>query len=341
MHAHDLNDIRLFALPSHPAWAKEAADLLGIPLSPVHVEQYPLGQFRIQLADNVREKRVCIIGSTDGDTNRTYAELEQMISAASRTGAASVDVVMPYYGYARSDKENHPRVPIIARIKADILQTVGATRITSLNIHNPAIQGFFSIPFARLDITPLMILALKQLYGAKGVFTFSSPDLKGGELATPFVKAFPGSHLVSIWKKREQSGETKIVDIIGEVNGPTVLVDDEIATGGSMASAGRALHKRGATHVDYVAAHGIFSGEAWKKLLATKPRYILVSDSVEFIRPKGGTGKTKVFVLPIAPMIAEAIRRNMFGGSMHELHDLAYWQQWFADHPECPIMRPL
>lgn len=340
MRTHDVSELRLFSLPSRPAWAQEVADLLDVELSETHVEQYSLGQFRIQLGNNVRQKRVCIIGSTDGDTNVSYAQFEQMISAASRTGAASVDVVMPYYGYARSDKENYPRVPIIARIKADTLQVVGATRITTMNIHNPAIQGFFSIPFARLDITPLMILALQELYGVKKAFTVSSPDLKGGESATPFVNAFKGSHLVSVWKKRESSGQTHIVDIIGEVNGPTVIVDDEIATGGSMANAGQALLDRGAEHVVYAAAHGIFSGEAWNKLLATNPRYILVSDSVQFEPPKQKT-KTKIFVLPIAPMIAESIHRNMFGGSMHELHNFDYWKKWFKQHPKCPLMRPL
>ncbi|GEM_PF-4417703 len=340
MHKHDVSDLRLFALPSRPAWAQEVADLLGVELSAINVENYSLGQFRIQLGNNVRQKNVCIIGSTDGDTNTSYAQLEQMISAASRTGAASVDVVMPYYGYARSDKENYPRVPIIARIKADTLQIVGATRITTMNIHNPAIQGFFSIPFARLDITPLMILALQELYGPKQAFTVSSPDLKGGEAATPFVNAFKGSHLVSVWKKREATGETRIVDIIGEVSGPTIIADDEIATGGSMANAGKALMDRGAEHVVYAAAHGIFSGQAWQKLFATNPRYILVSDSVQFERPKQKT-KTKVFVLPIAPMIAESIQRNMFGGSMHELHSVDYWKKWFKQHPKCRLMRPL
>ncbi len=333
--------LKLFSLSTQPAWAQRVGDLLGVPLSPVAIERYALGQFRIQLGEDVRGKNVCILGSTDGDTNTTYAELEQLIAAARLSGAASIDVVIPYFGYARSDKEDYPRVPIIARSKADILQVIGATGVTTVNIHNPAIQGFFSIPMTMLNVTPLLLLALEEIYPRSKALTFSSPDLKGGELATPYIKHFEGSHLVSIWKKRDARGEARIVDIVGTPKGPTVIVDDEIASGSSMVNAGKALLKKGAKEVVYVASHGIFSGSAWEKLFATNPKAIIVSDTVRFQLPTTIPSGSSIREVCIAPLIAEAISRMApnGGGSILELDDVEYWRGWMKAHQEFPLIQ--
>jgi len=330
--------LKLFSLSTQPAWAKGVAQLLGVPLSPVAIERYALGQFRIQLGEDVRGQSVWILGSTDGDTNITYAELEQLIAASRLAGAASINVVVPYFGYARSDKEDYPRVPIIARSKADILQVIGATSMTTVNIHNPAIQGFFSIPVTMLDVTTLLMLALEGVYPKGKALTFSSPDLKGGELATPYVKHFEGSHLVSIWKKRDARGEARIVDIVGTPKGPTVIVDDEIASGSSMVNAGKALLDRGAKEVVYIATHGIFSGAAWEKLFATKPRAIIVSDTVRFQLPAKMPSGISIREVSIAPLIAQAIQCMVSSCPLSEFDDVEYWRKWMAEHPEFPLI---
>lgn len=333
-----MSSLKLFSISTQPAWASGVAQLLGVPLSPVAIERYALGQFRIQLGEDVRGKNVCILGSTDGDTNITYAELEQLIAAARLSGAASIDVVIPYFGYARSDKEDYPRVPIIARTKADILQVIGTTSLTTVNVHNPAIQGFFSIPVTMLDVTPLLLLALEEIYPKTTKLTFSSPDLKGGELATPYIKHFAGSHLVSIWKKRDARGEARIVDIVGTPKGPTVVVDDEIASGSSMVNAGTALLKKGAKEVVYVATHGIFSDNAWEKLFATKPRAIIVSDTVRFQLPATMPSGISIREVSIAPLITQAIQCMVSSCPLSEFDDVEFWRKWMNEHPEFPLI---
>ena len=263
--------------------------------------------------NNVREKDVFIVQPTDKPSNDNIMELLICMDAARRASAGRVTAVIPYFGYGRTDKKDQPRVPISARLIADLITTSGADRILTMDLHAPQIQGFFNIPVDELTATPILVDHFKKM---KKEFVVVATDVGISKKARDFAARL-SSPLAIIEKRRsDNKGSVELLNVIGDVDGKTALTfDDEIDTGGSLSQAIAALSMAGVNEVYSCATHGIFSGDAIDKLSSIEIlKEVVVTDSVS---KKSGNGKIKY--LSVSSLIAEAISRIQSGRSVGEL----------------------
>jgi len=309
-----MDEIKVFTGNAHPALAESVAEYLNIPLGRCEVFEFSNENIFVRILDNVRQRDAFVIQPLSSPVNKSLVELLIMIDALKRASAARITAVVPYYGYGRTDKKDQPRVPITARLVADMLTVAGANRLLTFDLHAPQIQGFFSIPVD--ELTALYLLG----------HYFEEKDLNGHDLvvvATDIGISKRARDLASklkaplaIVEKRRIGNDDKAetLNIIGEVSGRIALtVDDEIDTAGSLLSVVNALIKRGAEEVYSCCTHPVFSGPAIERIASSDVKEVVVTDTIPVI---GQKRLDKITVLSIAPMLGEAIHRIHTGSSI-------------------------
>ena len=306
-------EIKVFSGTSHPQLTQDICTNLGIEPSKAEIFKFENDNTFVRILNNVREQDVFIVQPTDKPSNDNIMELLICMDAARRASAGRVTAVIPYFGYGRTDKKDQPRVPISARLIADLITTSGADRILTMDLHAPQIQGFFNIPVDELTAAPILIEHFRKM---KKEFVVVATDVGISKKARDFAARL-SSPLAIIEKRRsDNKGNVELLNVIGDVDGKTALTfDDEIDTGGSLAQAIAALSMAGVNEVYSCATHGIFSGNAIEKLSSIKIlKQVVVTDSVS---KKSGNGKIKY--LSVSSLIAEAISRIQSGRSVGEL----------------------
>lgn len=312
-----MDELKVFTGNAHPLLAKSICDYLGIPLGKADVFQFTNENIFVRIMENVRQRDVFIVQPICSPVNKNLVELLIMIDAFKRASAGRITAVVPYYGYGRTDKKDQPRVPITARLVADLITTAGANRLLTIDLHAPQIQGFFNIPVDELTVLPIHT----QYYKDKALdkLVVVATDVGISKKARD-VAAKLDVPLAIIEKRRlGNSGSVETLDIIGDVNGMRVLtIDDEIDTAGSLAGAVNTLLEHGALEVYACCTHPVFSGPAIKRIEDCAVKEVVVTDTI----PVNGSKKlNKIIVLPIASLLGEAIHRIHTGlsiGAMFE-----------------------
>jgi len=296
--------LKVFTGNAHPALAHEIARNLGVPLGRANIDRFPDGEVRIQILENVRGADVFIIQPTCTPVNENLMELLIMLDAFRRASANRITAVMPYYGYARQDRKDRPRVPISSKLVADLLTSAGAERVLALDLHASQIQGYFNIPVDHLFATPVTVHYFRKLK-LKNVVVVS-PDPGGVERARAFAKKLQAP-LAIIDKRREDANTVEVMNVIGEVQHRTCLIiDDMIDTGGTLVRSGQALLDQGATKVYACCTHGVFAGDAVKKVCNSSLEQVVVTNSIPL---SADGGKCKLIrTLSVGPLLAKAIK---------------------------------
>lgn len=307
-----MRGFKIFTGSAHPAFAKELAKYLDIALSSADINRFSDGEINVKITESVRGKDIYIIQPTCKPTNDNLMELLIMVDAFKRSSANNINAVIPYFGYARQDRKAAPRVPISAKLVANLLQSAGVNRVITMDLHAGQIQGFFDIPVDNLygSIVFYDYVKAKNLKNP----IIASPDIGGVSRARHFADHL-GLPLVIVDKKRERANESEVMNIIGDVRDKTVImVDDIIDTAGTMVKAADVLKKNGAISVIALGTHAVFSGNAIEKIENGALDEVAVSNSIPF----ENTSK-KIKVLSVAPLFAEVMRRIYHNESVNSL----------------------
>ena len=313
-----MDEIKIFSGSAHPALAQAVADYLDIPLGKCEVFEFSNENIFVRILENVRQRDTFVIQPFSSPVNKNLVELLIMIDALKRASAARITAVVPYYAYGRTDKKDQPRVPITARLVADLLTVAGANRLLTVDLHAAQIQGFFNIPVD--ELTALYILG--RYFEEKDLnqsLVVVATDIGISKRARDLAEKL-NAPLAIVEKRRVGNVDrAEALNIIGEVEGKVALtVDDEIDTAGSLVNVVEALGKRGAREVYSCCTHPIFSSQAISKIAACSVKEVVVTDTVPVdITKKLG----KITVLPIAPLLGEAIRRIHTGLSIGALFE--------------------
>ncbi|MBZ5724211.1 MAG: ribose-phosphate pyrophosphokinase [Acidobacteriia bacterium] len=300
--------LQLFTGNANPALADEICRDLGIELGRAMVKTFADGEIYLQIQENVRGADVFIIQPTCTPVERNLMELLLMTDALKRASAERITAVLPYYGYARQDRKDKPRVPISAKLIAALLETAGADRVLTLDLHAAQIQGFFDIPVDHLFASPVLIEYFKAVNLAD--ITVVSPDAGGVERARAFAKRL-NAPLAIIDKRREEANIAEVMNVVGEVEGShCLLVDDLIDTAGTLVKGAEALLEKGAASVSACATHAVLSGEAVSRIDNSCLKEVVVTNSIPLSEEAKRSSRIKS--LSIASLLAEAIR------SIHE-----------------------
>jgi ribose-phosphate pyrophosphokinase len=306
--------LKIFTGNANPELAKEICAYLCIPLGSALVKRFSDGEINVEIRDNVRGVDVFIIQPTCPPVNDHLMELLVMMDALKRASAKRVTAVLPYYGYARQDRKVFPRAPISAKLVADLLTAAGVSRILTMDLHAGQIQGFFNIPVDHLYASPVMLEYIKANYLNDIVVV--SPDAGGVERARASAKRLNAS-LAIIDKRREGPNVSAVMNIIGEVEGKTaVMLDDMVDTAGTLVQAADALRAKGVKNIFACATHAILSGPAIERLEKSQIEELVVTNTV----PLGEKALCrKIRVLSVAPLLGEAIKRIHFQDSVSSL----------------------
>jgi len=300
--------LKIFSGSAHPALAKEIAEHLDLPLGGARLHRFPDSEVSFQIDENIRGTDVFIIQPTSSPVDEHIMEMCVMIDAFRRSSASRITAVIPYYGYARQDRKDKPRVPISAKLVANLLSAAGANRVLTMDLHKAQIQGFFDIPVDHLFAAPVMIDYLaRQNFGP---VTIVSPDAGGAERARAYAKRVD-AELAIIDKRRSEDGVAEVMNVVGDVNGRVcVIADDIIDTAGTIRKAAEALMANGATRVIASAVHGVLSGPAIERINAAPIDKLIVTNTIPL--SAAGAASDKIVVLSVARLLAQAIR------SIHE-----------------------
>jgi ribose-phosphate pyrophosphokinase len=291
----------IFSGSSHPTLAREVAKYLGLELQGVRLETFPDGEIFVQVDESVRGRDTFVIQSIARRPNFNLMELLVLIDALKRASARSIVAVLPYYGYARQDRKDAGRVPITAKLVADLLQTAGATRVVTMDLHAAQIQGFFDVPVDNLFGRPVLV---EELRGLGKEVVVACPDIGSVKIARRYADAL-GLELRVVDKRRLSSDEVAVTTLIGDVKGRTVLfVDDMVSTGGTLVAAAQAVMDAGAKRVVAAVTHGLLVGDAIERIEASPIEQLLVTDTVPNI-PES----PKVRVVSVAHLFGEVINR--------------------------------
>jgi len=300
--------LKIFTGNANPALAQEICHALGMELGRAMVKQFSDGEIYLQIKENVRGEDVFIIQPTCTPVERNLMELLLMMDALKRASAERITAVLPYYGYARQDRKDKPRVPISARLVAALLETAGANRLLALDLHAAQIQGFFDIPVDHLFAMPVLIEYFKALNIPD--MTVVSPDAGGVERARAFAKRL-SSPLAIIDKRRDEANVAEVMNVVGDVTGRNcLLVDDLIDTAGTLVKGAQALLNKGAASVSACATHAVLSGPAVSRIEASSLKQVVWPLSIPLSKEAKKSHRIKS--LSIAKLLAEAIR------SIHE-----------------------
>jgi ribose-phosphate pyrophosphokinase len=308
VRAMRFNHFKVFSGNANPALAAEICYELGCSLAAVNVKQFSDGEVHLQIQENVRGADVFVVQPTCTPVELHLMELLLMMDALKRASAERITAVLPYYGYARQDRKDRPRMPISARLVASLLERAGANRILALDLHAPQIQGFFDVPVDHLFAAPVMIDYFDEMRG-EGL-TVVSPDAGGVERARAFAKKLDAP-LAIVDKRRVDVDVSEVMHIIGDIRGRSALVvDDIIDTAGTLVKTGEALLKEGATQVYAACTHAVLSGPAVERISKSHITEVVATDSV----PLSDAAKqlAKIKVLSVAGLLARGIR------SIHE-----------------------
>lgn len=313
-----LPDYMLFAGNSNPSLAEQVALHLERPLSRATVGRFSDGEIQVEIGENVRGMDAYIIQSTCSDANVNLMELLIMIDALKRASAGSITAVMPYYGYARQDRKAASRVPITAKLVADLIEAAGATRVVSMDMHAGQIQGFFNIPFDHLYAAPILVEDMKKRFdGRAGELVVVSPDAGGVERARAYAKRL-GAQLGIVDKRRVKANVAEIMNVIGDVQGKvTVLLDDMVDTAGTLTQAATALVDKGASRVYAYATHAVLSGPAVERISKSPIEQVVVTDTIPL--SPAAAACPKIVQLSAARLLGEAIRRIHQADSLSSL----------------------
>lgn len=313
----DPGAVRLFGGSSHLGLAAGIAARLGLPLEPTRITHFSNDDLYIQLGASVRARSVFLVQSLTPPVSDHVLELLMMLDAARGAAAREVHAVIPYFSFARSDKKDAPRISITARLIADLLQTAGATHVMAMHLHSPQVHGFFGVPTDPLTARPLFAryFRRRRLEGAVVV----AADSGIAKSAARFAAAL-GLPAVTAEKVRLSDTRVEVDDLLGrQVRGfkRALIYDDEIATGGTMLEVGRLLVRQGVKHLSLVCTHGLFTGDAIRRLASLAEVDEIVTTDTVPIPPEKRLRQLKI--LSVAPVFAEAIRRNYFGESIGDL----------------------
>jgi len=313
----ETDELKIFTGNAHPALARSICQYLELPLGAAEVFQFSNENIFVRILENVRERDVFIVQPLCSPVNHSLVELLIMIDAFKRASAGRITAVMPYYGYGRTDKKDQPRVPITARLIADLLTVSGANRMLTVDLHAGQIQGFFNIPVDELTAESLLCRHFKTLNLSNLVVV--ATDVGISKKARDYAARLNAPLAILEKRRVGNTGGTEALNVIGDVKGMRALtVDDEIDTAGSLVNAVRALLEHGATEVYSCATHPIFSGKAVDKLRSCPVKEVIVTDSV----PLGPQKKLdKITVLSLAPLLGEAIHRIHTGMSVGAMFD--------------------
>ena len=309
----------IFSGNAHPALEAKICEYLRIESHPVEVFKFKNDNTFVRIMLNVRERDVFIVQPTVQPVNDHIMELLIMVDACVRASAGRVTAVIPYYSYARTDKKDQPRVPITGRLIADLLKTAGASRAILMDLHAGQVQGFFSFPVDELSALPTLVNYFKARDVSNHVVV--APDVGVSKRARDIALAL-NIPLAIVEKRRASGGDVvEMFNVIGDVKGRTaILVDDEIATGGTMVTAARALAEHGATGVSIAATHPVLVGDCLAKLAALENvKEIVVTDTLPLPPDHETVSKGKLKPLSVAPLFAEAILRINEGRSVGAL----------------------
>lgn len=297
-------EIKIFALNSNKPLAEKIADKVGVKLGKSDVKRFSDGEIQINIDESVRGKDVYLVQSTSAPVNDNLMELLIMIDAVKRASARSVNLVMPYYGYARQDRKTRAREPITAKLVADMLQKAGADRVLSLDLHAPQIQGFFDIPVDNLMGAPLLADYFLSHDLEKDAVVVS-PD-HGGVTRARKLAEFLKTPIAIVDKRRPKANVAEVMNIIGDVKGKrAIIIDDMIDTAGTITLASQALMDAGATEVYSSATHAVLSGPAIERLNNSPIKKLILTDSINQPEEKD---LSKAEIVSVGPLMGEAIK---------------------------------
>jgi len=298
------NELGLFTGRANPVLAKKMAEYLGISLGRIEITSFSDKEVYVRIKENVRGKDIFLVQSTSPPVNENLMELLIMIDAFQRASAKRITAVIPYYGYARQDRKDEPRVPITAKLVANLISTAGTDRVLTMDLHAAQIQGFFDIKVDHLFAAPVLIedflkKNLKDL-------VVLSPDMGGIRRARAYAKRLNAS-LAIIDKRRPSADKAEVINVVGRVKGREVpIVDDIVDTAGTLIAAIRVLEKKGARAIYASSTHPVLSGDAYERIEDSPLKGLVVTDTIPL---RQGKVKTKLKVLSIASLLGEAVRR--------------------------------
>jgi ribose-phosphate pyrophosphokinase len=297
-------ELKIFTGSAHPALGASIAQSLGVPLGRAHLARFSDGEVWFQIHDNVRGADVFVVQPTCTPVNENLMEMLLMLDAFKRASAARLTAVMPYYGYGRQDRKDKPRVPISAKLVADLLQTAGADRVLTMDLHAAQIQGFFDIPVDHLFAAAVIIEHVQQMKLEDLVVV--SPDAGGVERARAYAKRLDAS-LAIVDKRRDQPNVAEVHNVIGDVEGRTALVvDDMVDTAGTLTKVAEALRVEGAREVLASCSHPVLSGHAIERIEKSPLARLITTDSIPLGAEKLKNGR--IVVLSIAGLMSRAIK---------------------------------
>lgn len=310
-----IDSLKLFGGTSSVNLTKEVCAYLNILSGEMVNKVFSDGEIRVEIDENVRGIDTFIIQSTCSPVNDNLMQLLIITDALKRASAKSITAVIPYYGYARQDKKVKPRVPISAKLVADLITVAGVNRVISIDLHAGQIQGYFNIPLDNLFATPILLNYIRKHF--EDNLSIVSPDAGGVERARAFAKRLNAS-LAIIDKRREEPNVAEAMNIIGDVKGKaTIILDDMVDTAGSLVQAAQALVKNGAAHVYACCTHPVLSGNAVKKVEGSPIESLVVTDTIQ---PNQKTLEcSKIKVVSVAEILGEAIKRVYFSRSVSSL----------------------
>ncbi|PZR64807.1 MAG: ribose-phosphate diphosphokinase [Chloroflexi bacterium] len=335
------DEFSIYAGNANRALAREICRYLKTPIGEVEVFQFANENIFVRVLENVREQDVFLVQPTSRPVNQSIMELLIMIDAFKRASAGRITAVIPFYAYGRSDKKDQPRVPITARLIADMLTVAGADRVLTMDLHQGQIQGFFSIPVDELTAVNILsryILA-KDL---EDVVVVS--ELGFAKRARNFAEIL-GAPLAIVEKRRlGNQDETELMNVIGEVGGKTaVIIDDEIDTAGSLIEAVNALVAKGAREIYACATHGVFSSRALERISEAPIAEVIITDTIPL---PAAADPERITVLPVAPLFGEAIRRihrgesvgALFSSEVQLVEEMTFWGSHAEEDPPGPAV---
>jgi len=311
--------MKLLAGNSNPPLARSIADYLELPLTQASVRRFADEEIFVEINENVRGEDVFVVQSTSYPANDNLMELLICIDALRRASAKRITAVIPYFGYARQDRKPGPRTPISAKLVANLITVAGASRVLTMDLHAGQIQGFFDIPTDNLFASPVIAADIRARFKTDNL-TMVSPDVGGVVRARSLAKRLNNAPLAIVDKRRERAGESEVMNIIGDVEGRTcILIDDIVDSAGTLCNAAAALRQQGAIEVFAYCTHGVLSGAAIARVGSSELKELVVTDSIWSGEsdPKG----SKVRRLTVAPLLAEAIRRIADEASVSSLFD--------------------